>query len=90
MLGREDEDGWLLAQAADYILLCLCVYIGPGTQVIIKKPKARPAGKTPYAEDTIHPNTLLFLSELKDNNRREWLKRKYTMEAPSPLTPYTP
>ncbi|KAI5370454.1 hypothetical protein Slin14017_G013330 [Septoria linicola] len=48
--------------------------LGPGTQVIIKKPKARPAGKTPYADDTIHPNTLLFLSELKENNRREWLK----------------
>ncbi|KAL1311348.1 hypothetical protein AAFC00_001522 [Neodothiora populina] len=46
----------------------------PGTQVIIKKPKARPAGKTPYSECTIHPNTMLFLSDLKDNNQREWLK----------------
>ncbi|PIB01293.1 hypothetical protein CB0940_01320 [Cercospora beticola] len=48
--------------------------LGPGTQVIIKKPKARPAGKIPYNDDTIHPNTLLFLSELKENNKREWLK----------------
>ncbi|KAF2209280.1 hypothetical protein CERZMDRAFT_47237, partial [Cercospora zeae-maydis SCOH1-5] len=47
---------------------------GPGTQVIIKKPKARPAGKIPYRDDTIHPNTLSFLTELKENNRREWLK----------------
>ncbi|PPJ55783.1 hypothetical protein CBER1_01601 [Cercospora berteroae] len=48
--------------------------LAPGTQVIIKKPKARPAGKIPYNDDTIHPNTLLFLSELKQNNKREWLK----------------
>ncbi|KAM3415278.1 hypothetical protein BST61_g8808 [Cercospora zeina] len=48
--------------------------LGPGTQVIIKKPKARPAGKVPYTDETIHPNTFLFLSELKENNKREWLK----------------
>lgn len=48
-----------------------------GTQVIIKKPKARPAGKTPYKDETIHPNTLLFLADLKANNKREWLKSKY-------------
>ncbi|KAM0722506.1 hypothetical protein Q7P37_001947 [Cladosporium fusiforme] len=47
---------------------------GPGQQVIIKKPKARPAGKVPYSDDTIHPNTLLFLKDLKGNNNREWLK----------------
>ena len=50
--------------------------LGPGTQVIIKKPKARPAGKTPYTDDTIHPNTLLFLQDLKANNNRQWLKSK--------------
>lgn len=48
--------------------------LGPGKEVIIKKPKARPAGKTPYTDDTLHPNTLLFLSDLKKNNDREWLK----------------
>jgi uncharacterized protein (TIGR02453 family) len=42
--------------------------------VIIKKPKARPAGKIPYTDETIHPNTLLFLQDLKANNNREWLK----------------
>ncbi|OQO07185.1 hypothetical protein B0A48_07754 [Cryoendolithus antarcticus] len=48
--------------------------IGPGKQLIIKRPKARPAGKVPYADGRIHPNTLLFLEELKANNDREWLK----------------
>ncbi|CAK4031512.1 Hypothetical predicted protein [Lecanosticta acicola] len=46
----------------------------PGREVIIKKPKARPAGKTPYTDDRIHPNTLAFLAELKANNKRDWLK----------------
>lgn len=46
----------------------------PGTEIIIKKPKARPAGKVPYKSDTIHPNTMLFLKDLKANNDREWLK----------------
>ena len=48
--------------------------LGPGNQIVIKKPKARDAGNTPYREDTIHPNTLLFLKDLKKNNDREWLK----------------
>lgn len=58
--------------------------LGPGQQVIIKKPKARPAGKMPYSDDTIHPNTLLFLKDLKGNNNREWLKSEYpSFSAPS-------
>lgn len=48
----------------------------PGTQLIIKKPKARDAGDTPYTESTIHPNTMLFLKEIKANNDRQWLKRE--------------
>jgi len=48
--------------------------LGPGKQVIIAKPKARLAGKTPYTDDSIHPNTMLFLSDLAKNNDREWLK----------------
>lgn len=51
----------------------------PGTQLIIKKPKARDAGDTPYTESTIHPNTLLFLREIKANNDRQWLKCKLGM-----------
>lgn len=46
----------------------------PGEAVFIKLPKAREAGKTPYADSTIHPNTLLFLKDLRANNDREWLK----------------
>lgn len=42
----------------------------PGTRVIIKKPKARSAGNTPYSDGSIHPNTLLFLKDLKANNDR--------------------
>jgi len=48
--------------------------LGPGTQVIIDKPRARLAGKVPYKDDTIHPHTMLFLQELAANNDREWLK----------------
>jgi hypothetical protein len=51
----------------------------PGTQLIIKKPKAREAGDTPYSEDTIHPNTMLFLKDLAVNNDRQWLKRKFIL-----------
>lgn len=50
--------------------------LGPGNQVIIKKPKARSAGKIPYEDDQLHPNTFLFLQELKQNNERQWLKSK--------------
>ncbi|OCK79759.1 hypothetical protein K432DRAFT_382782 [Lepidopterella palustris CBS 459.81] len=46
----------------------------PGTQLVIKKPKAREAGDTPYTDDTIHPNTMLFLEDLAANNDRQWLK----------------
>ena len=51
--------------------------LGPGTQVVIKKPKARPAGKVSYSDASIHPNTLLFLKDLKANNNREWLKSEF-------------
>jgi hypothetical protein len=48
--------------------------LAPGTQLIIKKPKAREAGDTPYTDETIHPNTMLFLKDLAANNDRSWLK----------------
>ncbi|KAI9791362.1 MAG: hypothetical protein M1835_000379 [Candelina submexicana] len=48
--------------------------LAPGQEVLIKLPKARGPGATPYEDTTIHPNTMLFLEELKDNNDREWLK----------------
>ena len=43
-------------------------------EVFIPLPKARAAGSTPYSPSTIHPNTLLFLSDLAKNNDRDWLK----------------
>jgi hypothetical protein len=48
--------------------------LGPGTVVVTKRPKAREAGGTPYTDDTIHLNTMLFLGDLAANNNREWLK----------------
>ena len=48
--------------------------LAPGEALFIKLPKARETGKTPYKDDTVHPNTLLFLEELKENNDREWLR----------------
>jgi len=54
--------------------------LGPGTQVIIKKPKAREAGSTLYEDRTIHPNTFLFLRDLAANNNREWMKSEYTQQ----------
>lgn len=50
--------------------------LGPGTQVISKRPRARSPGDTPYQDDRIHMNTLLFLGDLGKNNNREWLKCK--------------
>ncbi|KAI2073996.1 hypothetical protein LOZ39_003820 [Ophidiomyces ophidiicola] len=49
--------------------------LGPGKEVFIELPQARDAGDIPYEDHTIHPNTLLFLEDLKANNNREWLKR---------------
>ncbi|KGO68112.1 Conserved hypothetical protein CHP02453 [Penicillium italicum] len=46
----------------------------PGQEVIIAKPKARDAGKTPYQDETLHPNTRLFLIDLAGNNDRQWFK----------------
>ncbi|KAI1967084.1 hypothetical protein LOZ58_000578 [Ophidiomyces ophidiicola] len=49
--------------------------LGPGKEVFIELPQAREAGDIPYEDHTLHPNTLLFLEDLKANNNREWLKR---------------
>lgn len=50
--------------------------LGPGKEVFIELPQARDPGEIPYEDHTIHPNTLLFLKDLKANNDREWLKSK--------------
>ncbi|KAI9370652.1 hypothetical protein BJX61DRAFT_535429 [Aspergillus egyptiacus] len=48
--------------------------LGPGKEVFIKKPKARDPGDVPYCDETLHPHTMLFLSDLARNNERQWLK----------------
>ena len=48
--------------------------LGPGKQVFIEKPKPRGDGGIKYVPERIHPNTMLFLADLKKNNDREWLK----------------
>lgn len=48
--------------------------LGPGKEVFIKKPKMRDPGDVPYRDEALHPNTLLFLQDLAQNNEREWFK----------------
>ncbi|KAJ6095274.1 hypothetical protein N7486_006020 [Penicillium sp. IBT 16267x] len=48
--------------------------LGPGKEVFIAKPKARDAGDVPYEDETLHPNTKLFLQDLAENNDRQWMK----------------
>lgn len=48
--------------------------LGPGKEVFIEKPKARDPGSVPYRDDTLHPNTKLFLKDLVQNNERVWFK----------------
>ncbi|CAO1598804.1 hypothetical protein XANCAGTX0491_002564 [Xanthoria calcicola] len=48
--------------------------LAPGEEVFIRLPKARGDGGVKYKEGIIHPNTMLFLGDLKANNDREWLK----------------
>lgn len=36
--------------------------------------KLRETGGVPYEDDRLHKNTLLFLKDLKANNKRTWLK----------------
>lgn len=48
--------------------------LGPGKEVFIQKPRARNPGDVPYEDHTLHPNTMLFLQDLKENNDRQWLK----------------
>ncbi|EXJ79808.1 hypothetical protein A1O3_08093 [Capronia epimyces CBS 606.96] len=48
--------------------------LGPGKEVFIEKPKPRGDGGVKYVPEKIHPNTMAFLKDLKNNNDREWLK----------------
>lgn len=48
--------------------------LGPGKEIFIQKPKMRDDGGVPYRDESLHPNTKLFLLDLKENNERQWLK----------------
>lgn len=47
---------------------------GGRVEMVIELPGIKDPGDTPYGDERIHKNTLDFLSDLKKNNRREWLK----------------
>ncbi|KAK3945666.1 hypothetical protein QBC46DRAFT_302875 [Diplogelasinospora grovesii] len=46
----------------------------PPKVTFIPLPKLRGTGGVEYSDDTLHPNTLAFLADLKANNVRSWLK----------------
>lgn len=73
-----EEDGGAAASLKDKELWREGVRtgLGPGKEVFIQKPKARDPGKVAYQDHTLHPNTMLFLQDLKENNDRQWLKGK--------------
>jgi hypothetical protein len=48
--------------------------LAPGEAVFVALPKARGNGGVGYVDGRVHPNTMVFLGELKENNDREWLK----------------
>ncbi|KAJ4419166.1 hypothetical protein N0V85_001122 [Neurospora sp. IMI 360204] len=46
----------------------------PNKVTFIPIPKLRDLNGVAYSPNTIHPNTLLFLADLRRNNKRSWLK----------------
>jgi hypothetical protein len=49
-----------------------------GPQVeFIPLPKLRDTGGIDYKPETVHPNTMAFLKDLKANNKRSWLKSRW-------------
>lgn len=61
-------------------------------EMVMDVPTAKDAGDTPYEEERIHPNTMEFLRDLKNNNRREWLKFhdavfRFVLFPPFPILP---
>ncbi len=57
--------------------------LGPGKQVFIERPKPRGDGGIKYVPERIHPNTMAFLTDLKKNNDREWLKSECSNAIPN-------
>ncbi|KAL1845239.1 hypothetical protein VTK73DRAFT_825 [Phialemonium thermophilum] len=60
--GSEDEDDEEFDEDA------------PPKVTFIPLPQLRDAGGVEYEDDRLHPNTFLFLKDLKANNTRPWLK----------------
>lgn len=46
----------------------------PLKRTVIPLEKMRDAGGVEYADSKVHKNTMLFLKDLKANNKRPWLK----------------
>lgn len=51
---------------------------GPRKVEIIPLEKLRDTGGVPYEDHNVHKNTMLFLKDLKANNKRPWLKCEQT------------
>lgn len=51
---------------------------GPRKVEIIPLEKLRDTGGVPYEDHYVHKNTMLFLKDLKANNKRSWLKCEQT------------
>lgn len=52
----------------------------PRKVVIIPLEKMRDTGGVAYEDHKVHTNTLLFLKDLKANNKRTWLKCELTIK----------
>lgn len=60
-------------------------HLAPGEEIFVRLPKARGDGGVKYRENEVHPNTLLFLGDLAENNERGWLKGMTLFALPSYL-----
>lgn len=72
--GARSHEGRLSVSAKELLKEGVRTGLEPGKEVIIKAIRARDDGGIPYTPSTIHPNTMIFLEELKKDNDREWLK----------------
>ena len=58
----------------------------PMKKTIIPLEKMRDTGGVEYEDERVHNNTMLFLRDLKANNKRSWLKCKCHFPIPRILT----
>lgn len=71
---NDEDEGGKKATSSELWRPGVKSHLPPGSAIFIKLPQARLPGKTPYKPSTIHPNTLLFLRDLRAHNDRDWLK----------------